>query len=943
MASRARSLFHLRADVNAPPFVKPGGLLAHYQSLTTPLRWRFNLLMKVSLSLKARSPSIGLFLSGVLCALPHQAGHAQQFSLTLQPAGSQLELSWQTTLTAPPAGQVLAEYQAQTSTDLKQWLPVGPMIRGLSDSSGPTFSLSLDRQPKAQFYRVSAANLTTTPQLTASGGAAVFGYDAQMAANLNTLGLMSVAAFAARASNPPYLAQLSWDPTTARFWTNFNSNPTNSPYPHYDFRLHTNEFAIFATNGFVVSERLGVGSFGEAYCRIFTEELPVFITADSVLQAWHRTFANMLEETEELELATLMEAGISGMGEFWAIPNLWQSFGQGPLSNSILDADYFLTVANSLWAGQQAPSALHYSNVDQHVTQTLAAVASLSLQSFILFDPDHPRIIDFSQFEPRGHYVNTVRLSRYFQTMMWLSRIDLRLATFWPNQEDDIRQLGTAIVLNYLIGQRSEWSNIEQITSAWFGTTESLTFGPLGSLLTSAGIRSCADVKNLATLTNLQTRLLAGNLGVSTIINDFFWSPLSQVQVQLPCSFTVCGQKFVLDSWALTEVLFDRIHWEPSDGANVISGKVIRRRPSCLDVDYTVLGNDQVVPNLVARITNSSGVQWRDGLPYQQNLAAARDVIDGQEASTWNANLYTAWLAALRALSAPTTSPQYPEAMRTRPWGMKTLNTQMASWTELRHDAILYAASPYTPPLTCSYPAGFVEPRPEFWQRMKALADLAATDAAALPAATLGDVWLPSRNPSYYGSPDVDYNLPTVQSNQVAHLNNFAAQMATLQDIAERELAQQPLTAAETNLLATLIEATPTCLFPNFGQFTGWYPGLFYVSAYYQSPFGSGNFDSAAGSAMWDAMVADVATDLPDDTVGDPGAVLHEATGNVNLMLIAVDNGPDRMVYAGPVLSHYEFEVPGLDRLTDADWQATLTATNPAPPEWTASYLVPNP
>jgi hypothetical protein len=352
--------------------------------------------------MKVSPASIGLFVSGMLCALPHRACDAQQFSLTLQPAGSTLELSWQTTPPNPPAGQVLAEYQAQASSDLKQWLPVGPMLRGLSDSSGPTFSLSLDRQPNAQFYRVCAANLTTTPQLTASGGAAVFGYDAQIASELQSLGLMSVAAFAAGASNPPYLAPLSWDPTTAQYWTNFNSNPTNSPYPrHYDFRLNTNEFAVFATNGFVVSERLGTSSFAQAYYKIFNDDLPVFITADSILQAWHRTFSNMLEELEELELATLMGDDIGSMSQ--GIPRLWQSFWQGPLSNSILDADYFLTVANSLWAGQQVASALGDSNVDQHVTQTLAAIASLSLQSFILFDPNNPRWIDFSQFEPRGH------------------------------------------------------------------------------------------------------------------------------------------------------------------------------------------------------------------------------------------------------------------------------------------------------------------------------------------------------------------------------------------------------------------------------------------------------------------------------------------------------------------------------------------------------------
>ena len=93
---------------------------------------------------------------------------------------------------------------------------------------------------------------------------------------------------------------------------------------------------------------------------------------------------------------------------------------------------------------------------------------------------------------------------------------------------------------------------------------------------------------------------------------------------------------------------------------------------------------------------------------------------------------------------------------------------------------------------------------------------------------------------------------------------------------------------------------------------------------------------------MWDALVTDVHTDPRDDVVGDPGAVLHEGNANVNLLLMAIDNGPDRMVYAGPVLSHYEFELTGFDRMTDQQWKANvLDGQKPPQPEWTKSYLVP--
>ena len=50
--------------------------------------------------------------------------------------------------------------------------------------------------------------------------------------------------------------------------------------------------------------------------------------------------------------------------------------------------------------------------------------------------------------------------------------------------------------------------------------------------------------------------------------------------------------------------------------------------------------------------------------------------------------------------------------------------------------------------------------------------------------------------------------------------------------------------------------------------------------------------------------------------------------------MIAVDNGPDRMIYAGSVLSHYEFEEPGTIRLTGVQpqWKTTVQSGGQPPP-----------
>jgi len=91
--------------------------------------------------------------------------------------------------------------------------------------------------------------------------------------------------------------------------------------------------------------------------------------------------------------------------------------------------------------------------------------------------------------------------------------------------------------------------------------------------------------------------------------------------------------------------------------------------------------------------------------------------------------------------------------------------------------------------------------------------------------------------------------------------------------------------------------------------------------------------------------VTDVHTDPTDVEVGDPGSILHEGVGNVHLLMIAVDCGPgDRAVYAGPVLSHYEFELGPTTRKTDEAWKSEVSAgVLPPQPDWTRGYSVPSP
>jgi hypothetical protein len=55
----------------------------------------------------------------------------------------------------------------------------------------------------------------------------------------------------------------------------------------------------YQQNGFVVSGPPGGASFAEVFYNLFYSDLPVFVSTDALLEAWHRTYDAMLEETEE--------------------------------------------------------------------------------------------------------------------------------------------------------------------------------------------------------------------------------------------------------------------------------------------------------------------------------------------------------------------------------------------------------------------------------------------------------------------------------------------------------------------------------------------------------------------------------------------------------------------------------------------------------------------
>jgi hypothetical protein len=153
-----------------------------------------------------------------------------------------------------------------------------------------------------------------------------FGYTATFDEELKQIGQISPQDFAQRHSNKAqYLPQLSWDVTTAKFWDQFSLSPetlnivldysAEPPGRRVDFQLNAEELAIFKQNGFVVSDRMNTLSFATSFYNIYSRDLPVFVSSDALLHAWHRSYDEMLKQLEESYLARSLDEILAGMAQ----------------------------------------------------------------------------------------------------------------------------------------------------------------------------------------------------------------------------------------------------------------------------------------------------------------------------------------------------------------------------------------------------------------------------------------------------------------------------------------------------------------------------------------------------------------------------------------------------------------------------------------------------
>jgi hypothetical protein len=282
---------------------------------------------------------------------------------------------------------------------------------------------------------------------------------------------------------------------------------------------------------------------------------------------------------------------------------------------------------------------------------------------------------DYSQYIPRGHYDRSEMLQAYFKSMMWYGRL-----TFRFKNEDETRSAALIVMALNQGSSAASWSRIYEPTSYFAGASDDITYLQLKDVLASiygsgAGLQAVLADSSKWTAFLEGARKLAPPAINSMPIFDETIQPDREKEIK---GFRFMGQRFSLDASIFQRLVYRDVK-ENAQGQR-------RMLPRGLDIP-AALGSAEAYS--ILQSMGETGYAL-----YPENMAKVRSYVAGLESKSWTQDLYSNWLYTLLPLTQAKTDG-YPDFMRSQAWARKELNTLLGSWTELKHDTILYVKQMY--------------------------------------------------------------------------------------------------------------------------------------------------------------------------------------------------------------------------------------------------------
>ena len=578
-------------------------------------------------------------------------------------------------------------------------------------------------------------------------------------------------------------------------------------------------------------------------------QFPSFVTTDLYLQLYHLYIDCMLRELEEQKLFLLLTQFCQESYKAFTVRQYEES-GLDTLAAMTWLNTYF-TVANALLQ-DKAP----IGNAD----------ALHEYQQVMKSENDYSKYLGYenaffaySLFRPRGHYTRNDTLKRYFRTMMWLQTVPFQ--TDRPFDMFKASLLANEIMFNKSLN--ALYMKLTQPLDWLMGKPDDVSILQMGKVLEEM---ETDDIdpndlgKKIDEIAEKQTRIRP----------KYEYTSHNKVRLM--------PQRYQPDA----EVLQEMVDYD--------SKPTKRAVPKGLDV-FAAMG-----VSAAEQVLMDEQQQWKDFGSQLKKMKQRMTEIDWKESNA------TQWLNTLKVMNTDKPA-DLPYFMVTPEWQLKDLNAALASWAELKHDAILYAKQPMGAECGGAGPPdpvvkGYVEPNTAFWKKAIELLDNTA-------------------------------NLLKEQNMMTEKIANatqrISEELQFLLRVSEKELAGQEATDEEYDQMQ-YIGAT----FENISLDLIREPDQYLMG-----------WSDVQGADRKVALVADVYTANADNNPDK--SILFEAVGGADEIYVVVELDGCLYLTRGAVLSYREFTQPiGQPRLTDEEWQQQLEK-NPRKgvPEWINRIIVP--
>ncbi len=650
-----------------------------------------------------------------------------------------------------------------------------------------------------------------------------------------------------------------------------NGQVTNSQIENFQvFKpLNQDQKTFLEKNGFFVMPS-EFDQIYQLYKYAANQNLPIFVTTDAILHTFHILFDYSLRVTElEYFYKSLADLTLGLLNyELTKLKQTKTVNAKAALKKNIA----YLSVGAALLDEKfEGPSI-----VVKLVEAELNAInQAKGISRSEIFDYRE----DYSQYKPRGHYTRNEKFQRYFKALMWFGRIGFYLKPGSKKSEiEQGRNLTRQAILlvdalkNARVGNEpalKKWEQIYNPLTYIIGKTDDLTYYDYIKLINKYFpdkdiSKKIETDKKLDEFIAEALKLPAPKI-LSTVIIDTTTAALHKTK-----GLRFFGQRYIPDSYIFQQLVYSKVGTQ----------KKPRNLPKGLDV-MAVLGSNRAQEIL------TNVYQETLFLNYSAQLIKLRTEFNELLTTDWKHSIYFSWLYTLRLLLKPLSkSSELPEFLFTPAYADKTLVTASGSWTQLRHDTILYAKQSYTAALTSIQPfekqPGYVEPFSKVYEQIASM------------SANL----------------EVILKKYSVLSDEVGYkLRSFKELVKRLELISDKEIKGTELDDDELVFIKNIGESLEDITtFP--AQFD--------------------KYSSETDEKM--AVVADVHTD-PNSQL-----VLEEGVGNPFYIYALIPFHQKQYLAIGGVFSYYEFTKPIGERMTDEEWQKL--EPKPDLPMWTNSFIV---